>query len=457
MPHLHQAARIGGNALALKANNMRLLLLTLLRRQPIARVRLARATQLSTTTVTNLVAELMEEGIVDICGLDTEAQSAGAGRPPLALRLRPESRLAIGVHIGVRHVRVALIDLQANLCEHTSFGIVPEEGAAGVVTRTSAAISEIVRRAVTAAREPNGALGENGAHSAKGASVGQIVGVGVGASGLVQSESGLNVLAPNLGWHNVPLRDLFAAELAAQLGDLLPAPLPVVVDNNVRCMALAESLFGVGRNVRALAYVYARVGVGAGLVVDGEIYRGADYGAGEIGHWVMTPRDGDLCSCGNRGCLETYISERVLMQKAEQVHPELTLGRSDPLSVIFDAARDGHLGLIELLEERAFYVGLALANLVNGMNPQLIMLGGWLHDAFDLIEPVVQRTMRRHSFGGIGEHVDILPTSFGNYDGVIGAGALALEAFFFARCAQTQLPLEPARAPWAPLHETSLG
>jgi predicted NBD/HSP70 family sugar kinase len=163
----------------------------------------------------------------------------------------------------------------------------------------------------------------------------------------------------------------------------------------------------------------------------------------------MTPHDGALCRCGNRGCLETYISERVLLEMAEQVHPELTSGRNDPLKVIFDAARDGHLGLIELLEDRAYYVGLALANLVNVLNPQLIMLGGWLHDAFDLIEPVVQRTLRRHAFGGIGNQVDVLPSSFGSYGGVTGAATLALEAHFFGRGIAPHAPLEPAHAPWA--------
>ncbi|MGL4649500.1 MAG: winged helix-turn-helix transcriptional regulator, partial [Caldilineaceae bacterium] len=112
---MQHTPRGGSNALTVKAYNLRLLLLTLLRRQPISRVRLARATQLSTTTVTNLISELMEQGIVLVSGLDTEAQSRGAGRPPLALRLRAASRYAVGVHIGVRRIRVALMDLQANI------------------------------------------------------------------------------------------------------------------------------------------------------------------------------------------------------------------------------------------------------------------------------------------------------------------------------------------------------
>lgn len=398
-------SRSASSAVFVKANNMRTLLLALLRRQPISRVRLARATSLSTTTVTNLVAELMEQGVLCEAGTDMQAAATGAGRPPLALLLRPESRCALGVHIGVRQVRLALVDLQANILDHEIFELNPAEPAEQVLERM-ADYCRLMRER-NALSMPGGAL----------------VGLGVGASGLVESHSGTNIFAPNLGWRNVPL--------GQWLGERLD--LPVVVDNNVRCMALAESLYGVGRNVRALAYVYARIGVGAGIVVDGEIYRGSDYGAGEIGHWVMAGIGGDLCRCGNRGCLETLISETVLLERARAIDPDLIGDRPNALALIFSAARGGHLSLVEMLEERAYHVGLALANLVNVLNPQMIMLGGWLYDAFDLIEPVVDRTMRRHAFGGLGNRVDVLPTSFGSYSGVIGAGVLALERFFYTQ------------------------
>lgn len=394
----------GTNAGSVRAHNLRSLMLTMLRKQPIARVRLARETGISPTTVTNLVAELIALGIVVESGTDLEAATPGAGRPPRALSLQPESRYAIGVNIGVRQVHVALVDLQANIHEHMALDLATNESAEHAIERIAEVCLSILLRHTEQMRP------------------GIVVGVGVGASGLVQTRTGVNVFAPNLGWHDVPMASLLSDKLQMQ----------VAVDNNVRCMALAESLYGVGRSARALAYVYARVGVGAGLVVDGEIYRGADYGAGEIGHWVMTPHGEELCSCGNRGCLETYISERTLLERAEQIHPELTQGREDALQVIFDAARDGHLGLVEMLEERAYYLGLALANLVNGMNPQMIVLGGWLYEAFDLIEPVAQGTMRRHAFGAIGDRVDILPTSFGSLSGVVGAAVLALESFLFS-------------------------
>lgn len=396
-------SQAGKNAGTVKSHNLRVLLHALLRHQPVSRIRLARLTGLSTTTITNLVADLRAKAIVEEIGADREAVTAGAGRTPLALHLLPQSRCALGIHIGVRRVRLALVDLQANILCHRLLDHIPHEPPDAALQRIAGAAAQLIEEACSQWATTT------------------LLGVGVGASGLVENGTGVNILAPNLGWRNIPLRQAISEHLG----------LPTVVDNNVRCMALAESLYGIGRNARALAFVYARVGVGAGLVVDGEVYRGADFGAGEIGHWVMMPDGGALCRCGNNGCLETLISEATLLERAAQVDPALVAGSANPLQAIFDVAREGHIGLIDLLEDRARYVGLALANLVNALNPQLIMVGGWLQEAFDLIEPVMGQTMRRHSFGGLGEHIDLLPSSFGVHSGVIGAGVLAMESFFF--------------------------
>jgi len=429
------------NAPAARAQNLSLVLHTIQRQQPISRIRLARATGISTTTITNLTAQLLDSAVVLESGVDEGATTPGAGRPPVALRMARASRVAVGVHIGVRSVRIGLIDLQGNLLTLRSIPHPPALHPSPLHEGEGAARAREMAHRI--ADEILALLCEEGEHLRHG----RLAGIGVGASGLVESGTGVNLLAPRLGWQNVPLRELLLERLAegarevpeqnlgagqrAGIGNVV-AQGKVVVDNNVRSMALAESLYGVCRTVRALAFVYARVGVGAGLVVDRELYRGSGFGAGEIGHWCMVPRGGELCGCGNRGCLETLISEPALLAEAEAIQPGLTLGKANPLQTVFAAARDGHLALVEMLEDRAYYVGLALANLVNVLNPQAILLGGWLSDAFDLIEPVVSGVMQRHAFADMGRDVELLPTSFGAQSGVIGAGVLALEHFVFS-------------------------
>jgi predicted NBD/HSP70 family sugar kinase len=395
------------NGTRTKFENQRTLLLNLLRHQPISRIRLSRRTGISTTTVTNLTAPLVQAGI----GTDLLALTAGAGRPPLALALVPDSRYAIGIHIGVRKSQVALGTLDARLIDLRVAPHHPEESAQQVLER----LAEMARQLVAdngLALEPE-----------------RIIGVGVGASGLVDNEHGINIWAPALSWHDVPVAELLSSYLQ----------LPVAVENNVRCMALAESLFGAGQGHRVLAFVYARIGVGAGLVMDGQIYRGARHAAGEIGHWTLLPRDGELCRCGNRGCLETLISEKVLVSEGSRLAPEI-LAHADPLEALFSAARAGHQPIRQMLVERAEYLGIALANLVNVINPEVILLGGLLYQGYDLLQPVIEATMRQRSFKGIGIQEEMRPATFGLDAGAVGAVTLALDTFFYSGSPLVALP-----------------
>jgi predicted NBD/HSP70 family sugar kinase len=239
-------------------------------------------------------------------------------------------------------------------------------------------------------------------------------------------------MAPNLGWRDVPIRDW----LTERLG------LPVCVDNNVRAMALGEAWFGTGQDVRALAFVYARIGVGAGFVVDGQLFRGSGAGAGEVGHTTIIPDGGDRCRCGNAGCLETLVSEPAVVSLAEELarqnpqgilarHLRSVEGTSSDIERIFAAARAGDEATRTMLNERARYMGIALANLVNTFNPELILLGGMLAQGQDLLLPVMEATMRQQAFANLGEQVQLQTTSFGRQAGVVGAATLALNAFFY--------------------------
>jgi len=400
----------GQSGSALKAHNRRAVLRTLLRYGPVSRVQIAEHTGLSSTTVTNLVAALLAQGVVAEADLAAQpAGERGVGRPRTALRLVPGARRVIGVHIGVGQVRVAVCDLlgcplHTRVLEHA-----PEQPADQVLDAIAALVEDVIAR--------------------DGAGRAALVGVGVGASGLVDPASGVNILAPNLGWRDVPLRDRLAERLR----------LPVCVDNNVRGMALAEALFGAGQDVGVLAFVYARVGVGAGFVVDGRVYRGGA-GAGEIGHVTLLADGGEPCRCGSTGCLETLVSEAAFARRAAALvarDPQGTLARhladaDRPLMQrIFDAAREGDPATLDLLNERARYMGLGLANLVNTLSPELIILGGLFAEGADVLFGAVRETLRRHAFAGLGERVRLIPPTFGDDAGIVGAAALALDAFFY--------------------------
>ena len=402
---------LGSNITLVKAHNLRAILLSLLHEGSVSRVELAEITSLSTTTVTNLISELLEQGIVIEEGLEETTGRRRVGRPRTALHLVADARFAVGVHIGIGLFRVTVTDLFAEMiCSNiVQFKLeTPPEQVLDTIARwieKTIDDSHVKRQ--------------------------RIIGVGIGASGLVNYRTGVNILAPSLKWRDVPVRTILAGKLN----------FPVVVDNNVRAMALAEAFFGAGRGVNSLAFVYGRVGVGAGFVVGGQIFRGSSAGAGEIGHTIVIPEGGLLCRCGKHGCLETLVSETSLISLAEEIarsEPDGLLSQhlkqldgNRPIERIFAAARAGDENTLAMIERQARYLGIALANLVNVINPELILLGGMFAQGEELILPVAERAMRELSFAGLGEKVRVEPTSFGWRAGVVGAAALALSTFFY--------------------------
>jgi glucokinase-like ROK family protein len=401
----------GSNINLVKAHNVSAILYCLLQEEMVSRVELAEKLSLSNTTITNLTAELLEEKIIIEERIDVTEKRKQVGRPRRMLRLMPDARYAIGVHIGVGMFRVAVSNLFAEIIssQMVDFNLEtpPEDVILDIAQRVNLTIetSGIDRR--------------------------RVIGIGVGASGLVNYETGVNVLAPRLGWKGVPIQSLLESQL----------DFPVCVDNNVRSMALGEAFFGAGRGISSLAFVYGRIGVGAGFVVDGQLFRGSSAGAGEIGHTIMLPQDGELCSCGNTGCLETLISEPVLVRQAQLLaknNPDGLLSLhlkngedNSQMEQIFAAAREGDQKTRDLIRDRACYLGIALANLVNMLNPEVILLGGMFAQGHDLIIPVAEAKMREAAFAGLGDNVQIMATDFGWRAGVVGASALALTSFFY--------------------------
>ncbi len=267
----------GSNINLVKQHNLQVILLSLLYELVLSRSQLAKRTNLSNTTVTNLIAELIKQGIVGEKNVGGEEQEKL--RPMGCLRMRiclePNARFVIGVHIGVGTFCVAITNLRAELflSKVQSFNV--KSPTNDVLDQVVAAIGFVV---VESGFDQN-----------------KILWVGVGASGLVDFLTGVNFLAPNLNWHDVPLREYLQARL----------PFPVIADNNIRTMAIGEIYFGAGRGYDSVAFVYSRIGAGAGLTFKGRVFRDSSKGAREIGHIDMLLQGGEPRRCGNSGCLKT--------------------------------------------------------------------------------------------------------------------------------------------------------
>ncbi|HXW77865.1 MAG TPA: ROK family transcriptional regulator, partial [Acidimicrobiales bacterium] len=272
-----QGIRRGDRQLMVEMN--RNLVLNVLRTGAASRADVVRTTGLSPATVSLIVSELIESGLVNEVG---EGKSSG-GRPPLVLRLDDERNYVVGVKLMRRAISVAVTDLRAEVLYSELVGLEPTEVKPGAVLEAlSGAVESVTSKA--------------------GLALDQVVGIGVGLAGLVEADSGVCRYSPSFGWADVPV----AGPISASLGR------PVLVDNDVNTLTVAEQWFGRGHGVDNFIVVTVGEGVGAGIVVDGRLYRGASGAAGEIGHLHLDGEGGGgsvPCRCGGRGCLEALSSD----------------------------------------------------------------------------------------------------------------------------------------------------
>ena len=256
-----------------------------------------------------------------------------------------------------------------------------------------------------------------------GAGVADMSGVGVAAPGLTNWHTGHVVAAPNLlGWNDVPLGPI----LSEQLG------LPVVVDNDANLAALGEYSDGAGRGAKVLIYLTISTGIGSGFVFGGQIFRGVGGTAGEAGHMIVQV-NGPPCSCGSQGCLEALASGTAIARMGNELIAEgraPTLQRmaaeaGEPVSstLVARAAAEGDPGAREILNRAGTALGAGLANLVNLLNPDVIVIGGGAaHIGPPLLEPA-ERLMRELAFSDPAERVRILSATL-EYAAIQGINAL---------------------------------
>ena len=253
-----------------------------------------------------------------------------------------------------------------------------------------------------------------------------VVAVGVGAAGLVDSSQGMLRFAPNLAWRNLPIAERMREALE----------LPVLVENDASMAAFGEYRFGAGRGYRHLLLVAVGTGIGGGIVADGRLFRGAHGFASEIGHVIVEP-GGPLCGCGNRGCWEQVAAGRAIGRRGREAAKEpgsslLRLVGGDPDEItgrmVTEAALQGDAVARGILAEAGRRLGQGIAGLVNVLDPQIVVVGGGVIVAGDLLlEPAREAFVDAVEGPDYRPAVPIVPAELGNDAGAVGAAALALE------------------------------
>jgi glucokinase len=262
---------------------------------------------------------------------------------------------------------------------------------------------------------------------AREATTREIAAVGVGVPCLVEPTRGVAMACNHLPLVDVPIRDL----LAERIG------LPVVLDNDTNAALVAECRFGAARGVRDVVMLTVGTGIGGGLLVDGQVVRGATGAAAELGH-IVVDRDGPPCpgNCPNHGCLEAFVSGPALARegrRAAEAAPESGLGRAlaggrdvtGPL--VTELAHDGDAAAREVIAGLGGWLGIGIANFVNVFNPEMVVVGGGLVAAGDLLLDPARAVVAERALVPARDQVRIVPARFGDESGMLGAAALAFD------------------------------
>lgn len=353
-----------------------------------SRTSLAVQVGLSQAALTDITGELVRHGIVFEA---REGKSATVGRKPIMLQINYDFATVMGVKVTNRFITSVLTDLKTT-----------------VLAVHDEPISDHEPETVLDAIERSA-----GVLAGKTEAAGRLVAAAITLPGIVDPQAGTNIYSALLGWHDLPAAGLLQERLNV----------PVIIDNDVNAIAAAEASFGHGLHHDSFLIVTLGRGVGLGIVLEGRVYRGPFGGAGEFGHVSLDPA-GPECSCGNRGCVETYISDPALLEAARRVLPDIT-----DLTEFTRLAAAGNEALQQVFRQAGTRLGFALSHLVNIFAPTLIILGGEGMRAAELIVPAAREALLRNSFGNLAGNVEVIVETWGDDAWAQGAAGLAASRF----------------------------
>jgi len=379
-----------GNRDLIRSINRSIVLNVVKTQGEVSRAAIAHQTGLSPATVTAITGQLIKEGLV----FEKNTGDSTGGRPPINLALNPRGGFVIGIKLMEDQAVGALTDLNATILAKDSIEL---DGSA--VETTVETLLALINRLV---------------HSS-GIRKKQLMGVGIGLAGVVDFAAGVVRQNPFFGWQNVPLRDLVQARLRV----------PVFIDNDVNTLTLSEKWLSASKPVDNFLVITIGRGVGMGIVLDGKIYRGKRGGAGEFGHIVVDP-NGPVCDCGKRGCLERLVSDGALVASAQQeVDPSI-----QTLDELMRRVQAGEPAAVAVLQHAGKQLGRQIANQVNVLDPNLIVISGEGIRMGEVFFSAVRAAFHENVMPGLAEDTEIRVDSWGDDIWALGAASLVIAGIF---------------------------
>src|SRR5699024_10684606 len=374
---------------------------------PISRAQIAKETELTPPTVSSIVKDLIGQGLI----IERKSGHSSGGRKPTMLRIREQAFYIIGMDAGPDNVVCIVSDLGGNGVERLSRPLHLPTTENAFLDVLKDCIATIIKAAKL---EPEHTLG-----------------IGVAMHGVVDVETGTSLFAPNLQLNDIPIKESLKEAF----------DLEVIVENDARAMALGEAWFGNHEDSSSMLAVNFGRGVGAGMIVNGELYHGAQDLAGEVGHMTID-MNGAVCTCGNRGCLQTFATGEAIGRRAALADGKTAQVASEPYGaaadlesahtdgdvltgeMVYERALSGESYYVNVLEETGDIIGIALTNLIHVMNPAKIVFGGGVMNSKQYLIPRIQKMIEKRALTSDAKQTNIAVTELGDDATLLGAVSL---------------------------------
>jgi N-acetylglucosamine repressor len=392
------------NNISLKEINKKNILKIVIDMGPISRIGISRRLKISRPTTSAYISELIEDGLIEEIG-KSDSTSMG-GKKAVLLQFNNRAGYILGVMIGVRNIRIALTDMGSNIVEVIK---VPTEewlGPDAVIDKLIKNLKEIIKNT--------------------GISREEIIGTGIGATGLVDGKEGMVIFSPNLsGWNNINLKKIIQKKFG----------LPTFIENECRVQAIAEKRYGLAKDISNFVCVETGTGIGTGVFIDNKLMVGNKGMAGEIGHIITNLAGNRVCHCGNVGCLETLCSTTSLL---EDIENDIKKSRKSSgykreglkLEDLFVLYGQGDEIVTRNVDNNARYLGIGISNTIKMFNPEIVIIHGEVIKFGERYLNKVKESVSKNTFPKVKDNYNIRFSEMGDNVGVIGAATIVFDNIF---------------------------
>jgi len=337
--------------------------------------------------VSNHVRALIKKGFV----IETKKGISSGGRKPIQLMVNPNKAYIFSIEIEVNQIKIVMFDLEIKVVTKSIIPIMHKDNYKKTLEQVFFEMDKMIEE--------------------KNLKLDNLLGIGVAVPGLIDKENGILEFAPNLGWKNVHILEIFKDKYN----------LPVILDNEAKAAAIGEREF-IYPKMDNMVFVSINEGIGCGVILNGELYRGASGNAGEFGH-IIIDTNGPACHCGNKGCWETLASESYIVNrylKLSSSNKELTKKE------IYQLGKNGDEKVIEIFNEAGRNIGVGLVNIINGLSPELLVIGGGIVEIKDYVYEEIIKKLKENALTISYRSVEIKFSKLGSLAAVYGMADLII-------------------------------